>query len=119
LKVVVFEIHPRSDVDQEAYDAAFEEMVELVAQIPGFVSIQGFTGEGGTELALARFEDDEAIRKWREQPRHVETRDRGRSEFFESYDITIATVSRHYHWVRGEPPPLFEEPSRAVIATEH
>ena len=111
MKIVVFEIHPRSDVDQEAYGAAFEEMVELVAEVHGFVSIQAFTGEGGTELALARFEDDEAIRRWREQPRHVETRDRGRNEFFESYDITIATVSRHYQWVRGESPPLLDEPS--------
>jgi heme-degrading monooxygenase HmoA len=112
MHVVLFQIHPRSDVDELAYGAAFEEMMRLVAEIRGFVSFQGFTGEDGSELALAHFETEDAIKQWREQPRHSETRERGRHEFFESYDITIAEVSRHYHWKRGEPAPSFPDQSQ-------
>ena len=48
-----------------------------------------------------RFETPEAITAWRDQPDHVATRERGRGEFFESYEITIATVNRHYDWQRS------------------
>lgn len=98
MEVVLFRIRTRADVDEAAYAAAFERMLELVSTIPGFVSIDGFTGEDGSELALARFENEEAITAWREHPEHVATRRRGREEFFEAYQITVATVSREYGW---------------------
>jgi heme-degrading monooxygenase HmoA len=73
-------------------------MLELVSGMPGFVGIEGFSGEDGSELAIARFESPEAIAAWREHPEHVQTRQRGREEFFASYDITIASVWRNYDW---------------------
>jgi heme-degrading monooxygenase HmoA len=115
MHVVLFEIHPKADVDEVAYGAAFEEMMALVADIPGFVRFQGFSGEDGTELAVAHFENEEAVKRWREQPQHVATRERGRNEFFESYDITIAVVSRQYSWRRGEPQPSFDEPDQGSV----
>jgi heme-degrading monooxygenase HmoA len=98
MEVVLFRIRTRPEVDQAAYNAAFEQMLQLVAEVPGFMGIEGYTGEDGSELAVARFESEDAISVWREHPKHVETRRRGREEFFESYDITVATVSRHYDW---------------------
>jgi heme-degrading monooxygenase HmoA len=98
MEVVLFQIHTRSDVDEAAYNSAFEEMLEHVSTIPGFVGIEGFSGEDGSELAVAWFESEEAIARWREHPRHVQTRRRGKEEFFESYQITVATVSRRYGW---------------------
>lgn len=103
MKVVLFQIRTRDDIDEVAYASEFEEMLRLVADVPGFLGIDGFTGEDGSELAVARFDSDEAIDEWREHPGHSATRERGRKEFFESYDITIATVSRHYDWHRAEP----------------
>lgn len=100
MEIVLFRIRTREDLDVEEYTAAFEQMLEKVAEIPGFVGIDGFTGEDGSELAMARFESTDAIAAWRDQPDHVATRRRGREEFFESYEITIATVHRHYDWVR-------------------
>jgi len=95
---VLFQIRPRPGLDTAAYEAAFVHMVELVSQIPGFVSIDGFAAEDGTELAVARFETEEAIRIWRDQPDHIQTRERGRREFFAAYDITIAEEKHHYDW---------------------
>ena len=101
MKVVLFKIQTRSGMDEIAYNQEFEHMLELVQGIPGFVDLQGYAGEDGSELAVARFESDESIKLWRDNPEHVETRRRGREEFFESYDITIAEVSRHYDWHRS------------------
>lgn len=102
MEIVLFKIHTREDIDQAEYERTFAEMLALVAEIPGFVDIQGYAGEDGSELAVARFESAESIAMWREQPDHVRTRERGRTEFFESYDITIATEWKHYAWSRGQ-----------------
>lgn len=104
---VIFEIWARADVDETAYGDAFGEMVALVSDVPGFISIKGYAGEDGSELAVAKFETEEAIAAWRDHPDHVRTRDRGRNEFFDAYEITIAQVARGYHWTRGEPVPDF------------
>jgi heme-degrading monooxygenase HmoA len=98
MEIVLFHAKTREGVDQQEYQKAFERMLELVSQSPGFVSIEGFTGEDGSELAVARFESADAIALWRDQPEHVRTRQRGRDEFFASYDITIATVWKQYDW---------------------
>ena len=106
MEIVVFKIQPRADIDQQAYQEAFEKMLSLVAEVPGFIDIQGFAGEDGSELALASFESPEAIAAWRDHPEHVHTRERGRREFFESYEIIIASVWRKYDWHLGQPAPL-------------
>lgn len=98
MEIVLFHIRTRSDIDEQEYQRTFEYMLKLVSKIPGFIGIEGFSGEDGRELAIARFDSPEAIAAWRDQPEHVRTRQRGREEFFAAYDITIATVSHHYDW---------------------
>lgn len=98
MEVVLFRIHPRENIDVVEYENAFNRMVELVSEIPGFLGIEGFTGEDGSELAVARFDSPDAIARWRDHPEHIRTRERGREEFFASYEITIATTWKQYGW---------------------
>jgi heme-degrading monooxygenase HmoA len=98
MEIVLFHIRTRPDINEPEYQRTFERMLKLVSEILGFIGIEGFSGEDGSELAVARFDSPEAIKTWRDQPEHVRTRQRGREEFFTAYDITIATVSRHYDW---------------------
>jgi len=100
--VVLFHIRTRTDIDQEEYERTFLRMMELVSAMPGFQGLEGFTGEDGSELAVARFDSDEAVRAWKQQPEHMRTQERGRTEFFETYDITVAEVSRQYAWSAAE-----------------
>ena len=102
MEIVLFHIRTRENVDQLEYGRSYAHMVELVREIPGFVSVEEFAGEDGSELAVARFESTDAIDAWREQPDHVRTRQRGRDEFFAAYEITIATVHRQYGWSRED-----------------
>lgn len=101
MEIVLFQVRTRSDLDETAYVQAFEHMVVRAAEVPGFIDIKGFAAEDGSELAVARFDSPEAVAQWRDHPDHVETRRRGREEFFESYDITVAAVSRQYDWTRS------------------
>jgi len=96
--VVLFHIKTRPDIDQDEYQRTFERMMELVSAMPGFQGLDGFAGEDGSELAVARFDSDEAVRAWKAQPEHVRTQERGRTEFFDTYEITVAEVSRQYSW---------------------
>jgi heme-degrading monooxygenase HmoA len=100
MEVVLFRVRVRPDIDQQEYQDAFESMLALVSEIPGFLGIEGFAGEDGSELAVARFESAEAIAAWRDHPAHIRTRGRGRLEFFDSYEIVIATAWREYDWSR-------------------
>jgi heme-degrading monooxygenase HmoA len=125
MEVVLFHIRTRPDVDETEYGRAFEHMVTLVSEMPGFSCLEGFSGEDGRELAVARFESEDAIAAWRDHPEHVRTRQRGREEFFAEYDITIATVSRHYSWTSEAIPSTTPEgevatpPGEQGLATRH
>lgn len=96
--VVMFHIKLREDVDAAEYQRTSERMVELVSGMPGFRGIEGFAGEDGRELAIARFDSEEAIQAWKNHPEHVCTQERGRVEFFDAYDITVAEVIRNHEW---------------------
>lgn len=109
MEIVLFRIHTREGVDEAEYEKTFGHMLELVSEIPGFVGIEGFVGEDGSELAVARFDSPESIARWRDHPEHVHTRDRGREEFFASYEITIATTWKQYHWTAGDAAPEVTE----------
>lgn len=97
--VVLFRNYHRPDMDEAAYESAFEQMYAIVSGMDGFISIEGFGGEDGSELAVVRFESDEAIQAWKSHPDHVRTQQRGRDEFYRAYDITVAEVTRSYNWV--------------------
>lgn len=103
MEIVLFEVRTRDGIDVAEYERTFVRMVELAHTVPGFLGIEGYASGSGTEMAVARFETPEAVRQWRDHPEHVEVRRRGREEFFAGYDITVASVSRHYDWVRPLP----------------
>jgi heme-degrading monooxygenase HmoA len=96
--VVLFEIRTRPGIDTSAYEREFERMLALVSKVPGFLGIEGYAGENGTELAVARFDSEESIATWRDHADHAATRQRGREEFFDAYSITVAQITRSYRW---------------------
>jgi len=106
MELVLFKVRTRPDINQTMYQEAFEQMLELVSQVPGFVGIDGYIGKDGSELAVARFESRDGITRWRDNPAHVRARERGRQEFFDAYEISISTVWRHYDWSRNRQPVI-------------
>lgn len=98
MKVVLFRTRLREDIDAAAYQATFERMLEDVSAISGFRGIEGFSGEDGSELAVAWFDSDEALAEWKWHPDHLVVQEQGRQEFFTSYEITIADTDRQYGW---------------------
>jgi heme-degrading monooxygenase HmoA len=107
--VVLFHIRPRPGRDEAEYQRTFERMLELVSGVDGFLGIEGFSGEDGSELAVAKFSTEDAIRAWKAQPEHVAAQQRGRDEFFGAYQVTIAAVTRSYEWAAPVESPVAAE----------
>ena len=80
--MVLFHIKPREDIDQAEYEHTFERILELVSRMDEFQKIEGFTGEDGSELAVAHFDSDEALQARKQHPEHLKTQERRRIEFF-------------------------------------
>ena len=64
----------------------------------GFISIERFQSlvEEGKILSLSFWEDEEAIKKWRNVMEHRVAQKKGKYELFESYRIRVAEVVRDY-----------------------
>ena len=96
--VVIFKTHLRDRADEDAYRRMSARMHELVAQIPGFISIKAYTGEDGEVIDLVRFQNEKALRVWKEHPEHREAQRRGREEFFDVYRVQACKVVRDYEF---------------------
>jgi len=94
--IVVFRSRMRADADLDAYAATSARMHELVAQHPGFISIENFSTPGGDEVSLEQFESEESVEAWRRNPEHVKAQRQARAEFYEWYSVQTARVVREY-----------------------
>jgi heme-degrading monooxygenase HmoA len=94
--LVVFRSRNRPDGDAAQYAKYGQRMRELVAQHPGFISIENFEGPDGEELSLEYFENDESVRAWRANPEHREVQRWAREEFYSWYSVTTCEVIRSH-----------------------
>lgn len=98
--MVVFRARVRPGV-QEAYAAAAARMEELARAQPGFVDVFGWADEQtGEETTIVMFEDEPSVAAWRDHPEHQAVRRRGHEEFYDWFEITVATSVRRYEWTR-------------------
>lgn len=108
---MLFRNQVRADIDQAEYERTFERMLELAQQMPGFISIDGFSAPDSDELAVVRFESEETLAAWKQHPEHLEVQARARADFYDSYQITVATQVREYGFQR-EPDADVAAPAR-------
>ncbi|MDE2595852.1 MAG: antibiotic biosynthesis monooxygenase [Sphingomonadales bacterium] len=92
--MTVFRNRKRADMDVPAYQADNARMEELVAALPGFISIKGFVAEDGEVVAISLWESEEAAKAWANHPEHLRVQARGRSDYYESYTVFSCTDPR-------------------------
>lgn len=95
---VVFTSRRTATHDAE-YAAMAARMDELVRDQPGFLRMSSVrdprTREG---ITVAWFADEESVRAWKAHVEHAEAQRRGVANFYEEYQVTVATVEREYRW---------------------
>ena len=89
----------RTATHDEEYAAMAARMDELVRDQPGFLRMSSVrdprTREG---ITVAWFADEESVRAWKSHVEHLEAQRRGVADFYEEYQVTVATVDREYRW---------------------
>ena len=92
---VIFSNQRRHDGDK-GYGATAERMVELAAQQPGYLGVESVRGEDGFGITVSYWESEAAILAWRRHAEHTLARERGRSEWYEHFELRVARVERAY-----------------------
>jgi heme-degrading monooxygenase HmoA len=94
---VIFEVWPANGQTQRYFDIAASLRAELET-IDGFLSIERFQSlaEPGKILSLSFWEDEDAVRRWRNRASHRKAQALGRGGVFRDYRLRVAGVIRDY-----------------------
>ena len=84
-------------VDDE-YDESAVRMLELAHRQPGFLGVE--TVDAGLGITISYWQDEESIRGWKEEAEHLLAQERGRSEWYQRFELRVAWVERAYGFTR-------------------
>jgi heme-degrading monooxygenase HmoA len=99
---VIFRSYLRSDADMALVETTGQRIYQLGSAMPGFVSYKEFAAADGEALTLVEFDTAEHLNAWRNQSEHRDAQERGRREFFSSYDICVCEPQRRYRFSAAE-----------------
>ena len=98
--VAVFRSRLRPEHAGEFQDLA-DEMLELAASMPGFISYKCYTSEDGERASIVEFESAECLRAWREHPEHRQAQRIGRERFYVEYSLHVCEPIRSSRFERA------------------
>ena len=97
--VTVFRARRRPGSEQE-YDALAADMLAAAQRSPGFVDFKTFTADDGERVSVATFATPEDHESWRDDVRHREAQQRGRSSIYAEYSIQVGRATHVRQWRR-------------------
>lgn len=94
---VIFEVEAKPGLQQDYLDLA-GELRPLLAEQPGFISIERFQSltQPGKILSLSFWQDEASVKAWRQRDEHRRAQSAGREEVFANYRLRVAKVLRDY-----------------------
>ncbi|MEO8364628.1 MAG: antibiotic biosynthesis monooxygenase [Pseudoxanthomonas sp.] len=102
----------RNARDEQGYGSTAQRIVELAQQQPGYLGVESTRGSDDFGITVSYWETEEAILAWRRHLEHAATRGRGRSDWYDQYELRVARVERAYGWDRDERAKRSEEQLR-------
>ncbi len=81
---------------ENSYIDTVMRMVELAAGQPGYLGIEHARGDDGFGITVSYWASIEAMQHWRQDAEHRLAQERGKTEWYEHYEIRIAKVERAY-----------------------
>lgn len=80
--------------DLQGYDEMAVEMLELAQRQPGYLGAESARDQLG--ITVSYWSSLEAISAWKQQARHVEAQQQGKTRWYENYKTRICLVERDY-----------------------
>jgi heme-degrading monooxygenase HmoA len=103
---VIFEVWPAQGRKDDYLQLAATLRADL-ERMDGFISVERFQSltDPAKLLSLSFWRDDEAVKAWRNHPRHRSTQAAGRGGIFADYRLRIGAIIRNYRLTdRAEAP---------------
>lgn len=103
---VIFEVWPTPEGKDEYLEIA-ADLKAFLENRDGFISIERFQSfaEENKLLSLSFWQDEEAIKRWRNLFDHRAAQVKGKNQLFRSYRIRVAKVVRDYSGTEREGAP--------------
>lgn len=83
------------------YGAAAERMIEIAPRMPGYLGVESVRGADGFGITVCYWKDEASIRGWKAQADHHAAQERGKSDWYEHYELKVAKVERAYDGPEG------------------
>lgn len=82
----------RSGFDPAGYEQTAARMLELAAQMPGFLGVDSARGDDGLGITVSYWESLAAIEAWGQETEHRRAQ-LGGQHWYEAYELRIAHVT--------------------------
>ena len=90
----------RTASDDEGYGKAAERMAQLASAQPGYLGVDSVRDGNGVGITVSYWSSEEAIAAWRRHAEHTITREQGRKNWYQQYELRVAKVERAYGFKR-------------------
>lgn len=87
----------RTEVEEE-YNSLNEQLEEIAKGLDGFIKQDATRQVDGFGIAISYWKDEESARQFKKVPLHIEAQQKGRSKFYQWYDVKICKVEREYRF---------------------
>jgi heme-degrading monooxygenase HmoA len=85
----------------EGYAEMAQEMLDLAKTMPGFVDVKAYKADDGERLTVVWWEDEDTLRAWRTNARHLVAQKAGRERWYEYYSLEVADLRRSKRFDRA------------------
>jgi heme-degrading monooxygenase HmoA len=94
---IIFEVTPNVGKADD-YFAEAAKLKATLETMEGFISVERFQSvtTQGKFLSLSFWENEEAVKHWRNHPGHRATQAMGRNTIFKDYRLRVASIIRDY-----------------------
>lgn len=83
-------------VGENGYAATAEHMLELASEQPGYLGAESVRGADGFGITVSYWSSLEALASWKRNTEHRAAQERGKSQWYEHYEIRVSKVERAY-----------------------
>lgn len=90
----------RTDGDN-GYGAMAERMAALAPTMPGFIGVESARSADGFGITVSYWQDEASIRAWKAHAEHSLAQARGKTGWYEHYELRVAKVERAYSGPSG------------------
>jgi heme-degrading monooxygenase HmoA len=80
--------------DPSGYRETFEVLDAMAVDQPGYLGLE--SARDGLGITVSYWASEEHARAWKAVAEHVVAQQRGKAEWYDSYRVRVATVTRDY-----------------------